>query len=106
MIDQSMLPGENSWKKQGYKPEEMDFLGHAHPNPAIQANLYHMYLAKNVKLVQKPVFDATENIALKIVPYDQIPHLIRQGKISHALVIVAFHYLSFVRYVHKPIKFA
>ena len=27
-------------------------------------------------------------------PLDRIPHLIRAGRISHALVVVAFHWLA------------
>jgi ADP-ribose pyrophosphatase len=81
-------------EETGYVAEEIIFLGRNHPNPAIQDNHCDSYFARNVKKVQEPQFDSNEDIELKLVPYQAIPGLISTGAITHALVIVAFHYLS------------
>jgi len=81
-------------EETGYVAEEMIFIGRTHPNPALQDNHCDTYLAKNAKKVRAPQFDGNEDIELKVVPYEMIPKLIENGTITHALVIVAFHYLS------------
>jgi ADP-ribose pyrophosphatase len=81
-------------EETGYAAEEMIFIGRTQPNPALQDNYCDTYLAKNAKQVQAPQFDGNEDIELKVVPYETVPKLIESGAITHALVIVAFHYLS------------
>ncbi|MBX7218505.1 MAG: NUDIX hydrolase [Blastocatellia bacterium] len=80
-------------EETGYEAEEMVLLGVNHPNPAIQNNVCYSLLARNVRQVREPHFDGTEDIAMKLVPLTEIPNLIQQGHITHALVIVAFHRL-------------
>lgn len=69
-------------------------LGTSHPNPAIQGNLCHTYLAKNTKVVEKPRFESTEEIMIRKVPLERVPGLIKDGVITHALVLVAFYWLQ------------
>ena len=69
-------------------------LGTSHPNPAIQGNLCHTYLAKNTKIVEKPRFESTEEIVIRTVPLERVPALIKSGAITHALVLVAFYWLQ------------
>lgn len=81
-------------EETGYKGQELHFLGCNHPNPALQPNICDTYLSVNATHIQVPNFDSTEEIAIKLVPIKEIPALISSGKISHALVIVAFQYLQ------------
>jgi ADP-ribose pyrophosphatase len=80
-------------EETGYQAKELIFLGRTHPNPALQGNFCDIYLGTDAELVQKPQFDLTEDIEVKLVPYEQIPPLIESGAINAALVITAFHYL-------------
>lgn len=80
-------------EETGYQAEELQILGLNHPNPAIQNNVCYSVLAQNVRQVQTPQFDGTEDIAMRLVPLAEIPQLIAKGLITHALVIVAFHWL-------------
>jgi 8-oxo-dGTP pyrophosphatase MutT (NUDIX family) len=92
-------------EETGYVAEEMIFIGRTQPNPAIQDNYCDTYLAVNAKYVQAPQFDGNEDIELKLVQRESIPELIYTGAISHALVIVAFHYLSlYEARINKPDK--
>lgn len=69
-------------------------LGMSHPNPAIQGNLCHTYLARDARIIEKPHFHSTEEIAIRKVPMAEVPALIKGGVITHALVLVAFYWLQ------------
>jgi len=81
-------------EETGYRSDRIAPLGVVHPNPAIMNNRCHMYVAYDVERAGEPQLDATEELALEIVPFDQVPELIRRGAISNALTVVAFHLLS------------
>lgn len=86
-------------EETGCVSERWSSLGKNHPNPAIQDNLCYTFLAEGVKQIEEPSFDHTgnERISSRFVPLKQINELIRSGAISHALVIVAFHFLAIER---------
>lgn len=73
-----------SWKR----------LGVVHPNPAIQANRCTTYLARGCRPVGDLIPDSGEDLAVEVVPLVRIPGLIRRGRITHSLVIAAFHFLA------------
>jgi 8-oxo-dGTP pyrophosphatase MutT (NUDIX family) len=81
-------------EETGYRAEKMVFLGRIHANPSIQGNHCDAYLATNIEKVQEPNFDEHEEIEPRLVPYTEIPELIKTGAISHSLVIAAFYYLQ------------
>lgn len=80
-------------EETGYDSDDVVALGVIHPNPAIQANRCHTFLARGAELRSAVSFDSTEETEVVLVPLDEIPRLIREGAISHALVVVAFHHL-------------
>jgi 8-oxo-dGTP pyrophosphatase MutT (NUDIX family) len=91
----SLIAGERELLEEtGCSGEALIFLGRNHPNPAIQSNICDTYLTLNVKQTHIPSFDSTEEVAIRLVPIKDIPSLIKNGMITHALVIVAFHYLQ------------
>ena len=73
---------------------EVVSLGKVRPNPAIHNNWIHTFLARDVSLRQQPIFDSTEHTVVRLVPLADIPRLIVNGAINHALVVVGFHWLS------------
>ncbi len=81
-------------EETGYIAKRWVPLGQSHPNPAIQGNLCHTFLALDVRQIEVPEFSGTEEIAIRLVPLADIPDLIRQGTITHALVMVAFYWLQ------------
>jgi len=81
-------------EETGYCGDELVFLGRNHPNPAIQSNICDTFLSLNVQQTQVPIFNSTEEVAIRLIPIKNIPALIKSGLITHALVIVAFHYLQ------------
>ena len=78
-------------EETGYEAAEIVEIGVVAPNPAIQNNRCHSFLAKNVRRVRKQTLDLTEEIAVDLVDPSDIPSLIVSGAISHALVVAAFY---------------
>jgi 8-oxo-dGTP pyrophosphatase MutT (NUDIX family) len=76
---------------------EVVSLGKVRPNPAIHNNWIHTFLARDVELRQKPVIESTEHTLVRLVPLADVPSLILDGTINHALVVVGFHWLALSR---------
>lgn len=81
-------------EETGYEGARARLIGSIFPNPAIQTNTCHTLLAEDCERRHPVEFDATEDLATRLVPVAEIPELIRAGRIRHALVVVALtHYL-------------
>jgi ADP-ribose pyrophosphatase len=65
-------------------------LGNVHPNPAIQTNACHSFLALGCERTGKMDPEADEDIQVTLEPRARIPELLRTGEITHALVVCAF----------------
>jgi 8-oxo-dGTP pyrophosphatase MutT (NUDIX family) len=81
-------------EETGYEAAGLKLLGRMFPNPAVQSNTLHCYLAENVKQIGVPHPDEFERIEVVTVPLSDIPRLARDGSIGHALVIAAFGLLG------------
>ena len=79
-------------EETGYGGEEPILLGVLHPNPAMQTNRCYTYLINNVAFKTAPQQDSSEDIEVQSVHLADIPRLIHEGKITHALVIAAFYW--------------
>jgi len=77
-------------EETGYQGKEWVDLGYIHPNPAIQDNRCHTFLALGAKPASVQSLDEKEDIAVVLKPLAEIPRLIQEGGITHALVICAF----------------
>ncbi len=80
-------------EETGYTSPELVELGVVHPNPALQGNLCFTYLAQDAYLAGPPRPDETEDIEVVRYPREEVPRLLREGRISHALVVVCFFWL-------------
>jgi 8-oxo-dGTP pyrophosphatase MutT (NUDIX family) len=79
-------------EETGYRADRVEPIGVIAPNPALQSNRTHSFLARDVVHVGAPRLDGGEDIEVVLVPYEDIPARISSGEISHALVVVAFAY--------------
>jgi len=77
-------------EETGYEAGALIELGWVHPNPPIQNNRCHTFLARGPRRVAEPQPDAGERFEQQRVPLDEIPRLIGDGTITHALVLAAF----------------
>lgn len=84
-------------EETGYHARRIRPLGTTHPNPAFLANHLSTFLATDLELVEPEQTEFgvdDERITVVLTPLDEIPALIREGAITHALVIAAFHLLE------------
>jgi ADP-ribose pyrophosphatase len=80
-------------EESGYGGGTARMLGFVDPNPAIQGNRCWTALIDGVELQGALQLDEQEEIAVHLVPAADVPDLIRSGRITHSLVIAAFHML-------------
>ncbi|MDZ7697444.1 MAG: NUDIX hydrolase [Deltaproteobacteria bacterium] len=84
-------------EETGYRAGTLKSMGFVHPNPAIQNNRCYTYLALESRHFGDQRLDDREDIEVLREPLSRIPELIRDGAITHALVLAAF-YRFFMEY--------
>jgi ADP-ribose pyrophosphatase len=84
-------------EETGYVAGEILPLGWVHPNPAILNNRCYTFLARDVGFSGARHQDDREDIEVLLRPLRAIPRLIREGEITHSLVVAAF-YRFFMEY--------
>ena len=62
------------------------------PNPAIQENLCHMFLALDAELTNERDLDPNEVIDVHLTALERLPALVYTGEIRHSLVLACFGY--------------
>lgn len=78
-------------EETGWVSDDWEDLGWVHPNPAIQANRCHTFLARDCRRAGEPSPDGSEDLRVETYPERDVPALVRDGRIRHALVLAAFH---------------
>jgi len=78
-------------EETGFSAGRWVLLGVSHPNPALQSNRHHAFLALDCERVHAPRLDAGEDIRVELVPRGRLPELVRTGAITHALVLVSLY---------------
>ena len=78
-------------EETGYTARKVSALGNVQPNPAIQNNRCYSFIAHDVRLTREQSQDEKEDIEVVLKPISEIPAAIRNGEITHALVLAAFY---------------
>lgn len=78
-------------EETGYTCDELVPIGSVAPNPALFNNRCHSYVALGARRVGEQQLGGGEDIGVEIIPHDEVPRYIADGRINHALVIVAFY---------------
>lgn len=79
-------------EETGYAGDPGVILGVVDPNPAFQNNRCATVLFTHVKKVGEQALDPHEEIEIETVPLSDIKTLIRNGDITHSLVVAAFYH--------------
>jgi ADP-ribose pyrophosphatase len=79
-------------EETGYEAKEWRLLGRVRPNPAILSNTCHIYLALDAEPTAELDLDEAEELEVSLHPEEEIPKMIRDGRIQHALVVAAFYF--------------
>lgn len=77
-------------EETGHAADRWTGLGFVHPNPAIQSNRCWTYLAEGCRRVAAPKFDPGEDIEVFEAAPGEVRAMLRDGRISHSLVVAAF----------------
>jgi hypothetical protein len=64
------------------------------PNPALFGNVLHVFLGRDAVKVDEVRNESTEETHVELVPRSELPALIRDGQVNHALVLAAFQLFS------------
>lgn len=81
-------------EETGYTSTQWTKLGAIAPNPAIQNNTLHTFLAAGAERTSDPHFDGSEVLEIETAPLDDCYAMVRDGRIEHALVVAAFGHLA------------
>lgn len=80
-------------EETGYSGASPRVIGEIFPNPAIMNNQCFTVLIEDCRLNHATEFDTSEDLVTQLVPLAEVPRLVQQGRIRHAIVVVAlYHY--------------
>lgn len=88
-------------EETGFRESEMIPIGMVHPNPAFLSNCCYTFVARDVVRIGDLQLDEKEDIEVLERPLTDIPSMIREGQITHSLVLAAF-YRFYMEYL--PVK--
>ncbi len=81
-------------EETGYAGERPRIIGEVFPNPAIMSNTCYTVLCEDCRCVHPVEFDHGEDLITRLVPAGEVSGLVAEGKIKHALVIVALYHFE------------
>ena len=76
-------------EETGHRAGRWVDLGSCQPNPAIQNNRCHFFLALDCVPVGALDLDPSEELRVWAVPWDEAEAMLRDGRLDHALVMAA-----------------
>lgn len=78
-------------EETGYTSEEIIRVGQLSPNPALQSNRIHTYVAFDCKEFGSQELDPFELIDVHLFSLGELDQMILQGQFSHALMVAGYH---------------
>ena len=93
MVDQGETPAEAAARElaeeTGFVAGRWMALGTCHPNPALQTNRLHTFLAQDCRRTSAPRLDAGEDVRVELVPAASLRARVAAGEINHGLVLAS-----------------
>ena len=81
-------------EETGYEGKNARIIGDVRPNPAIMNNTCRTVLIEECERLHPCSLDAGEDIATELMSLADVRSAVSNGRISHALVIVALYYFD------------
>ena len=86
--------GRELREETGYEGERPTIIGQVFPNPAFMSNTCFTVLIENCRCLHPVQFDHGEDLITRLVPANEIQHLVARGRIRHSLVALALYYFE------------
>jgi len=85
-------------EETGYSTsEKLVSIGWSYPNPAIQKNKCHFYIAKNCKKIQDQELEPAEDITIKVLSPKEMEDNVSENKVTHSLALIGYYkYINFI----------
>ena len=74
-------------EETGYAGDHPELLGTIWPIPALLSMRISTVVIRNARLISEPHLDQAEEVALELVPAQDIPALIKSGQIDHGVCV-------------------
>jgi ADP-ribose pyrophosphatase len=88
-------------EETGYSASTLIQVGQLYPNPALQTNTLHCFLALDAEKVGEQNLDAGEDIEVHLVPLDELVVMTKRGEFRHGLMTaVLFFALAYMDRIH------
>ncbi len=81
-------------EETGYTGQNARKIGECFANPAIMNNRVHTILVENCQLTDEVKFDAGEDIATVLVKVEDLPKMVREGKVRHSIILAALQFFA------------
>ncbi|MCA9670897.1 MAG: NUDIX hydrolase [Myxococcales bacterium] len=91
--DPAQAAARELYEETGYTAESLLHIGSIAPNPAIQSNHCHSFVARGLSAGAQALGEG-EDISLRLMPLDEARQAVVSGRVTHALVVVAFHFFA------------
>ncbi len=101
VVEEGETPAEGAKRElleeTGYRAGKLILVGRLYPNPALQTNMLHCFLALDVEKVGEQQLDLGEDIEVHLLPLDELIEMARGGDFPHALqAAVLFQALAYL----------
>lgn len=73
-------------EETGYTSEKVEYLGYFYPNPALQSNKNHIFLAHSCKKSSELNLDPFEELEVELWDIDLVFKSLKKGEIKHSLM--------------------
>lgn len=73
-------------EETGYEPGKIVYCGFHYPNPALQNNRMHTFLALDCQKVSEQKLDPFEDLSVKLFPVTDLQPKLEQGEFTHSLI--------------------
>ena len=88
-------------EETGYSSSTLIQVGQFYPNPALQTNTLHCFLALEAEKVGEQSLDAGEDIEVHLVPFDELVEIAKRGEFQHGLMTaVLFFVMAYMNRIH------
>lgn len=86
-------------EETGYRAARIVPLGTFDPNPAHFTNHVHTFIAFDCERAHDGAPDHGEDVAVEVVPKERLRSLVREGRITHALIVATIGLAAIEGYV-------